>query len=211
MATVYDSMALKTVTNQSQTAVNAPIIVDAWLEEGAITVASTKTYSNGGALLDRPLYSWASQISYDDDPTAPDFVTLATSDSAYTYSGLQGKIILSAQGTNTNPIVGVIGSDPIGPVRIPVNSAAADTVAERVAGLYLRHTQVTLFGFAYYPVAVEATTDIAVGDHLLYDNSDALWKKDGAAASPVISCHVATDASGQYVGALFYGIPTTQA
>lgn len=205
---VYNVMALKTPTNQSQTAVNAPVIIDAWLEEGNLTVASAKTISTGGVMLDRPTYTWASRITFNDDPTSPDFVSLATSDAEYTYVKLQGKPILSAAGTNTNPFVGVLGADPVGPVVIP--SSSKTSVATRVAGPYLRHAQVTLFGLAYYPVAVDATTDIAVGDHLLYDNSEVAWVKDGAAASPVIACHAATDASGQYVGALFYGIPTVQ-
>ncbi len=209
MATYYDVMALKTPTNQSQSPVNAPVIIDCWLEEGNLTVGTAKTISLGGVMLDRPTYTWASQISYNDNPTAPDWVSLATSDAEYTYAKLQGRPIISAKETNTNPIIGVLGSDPLGPEVIP--SSSKTSVATRVAGLHLRHAQVTLFGFAYYPVPVEATTDIAVGDHLEYDNSAHLFQKeDSTTLSPVIACHAATEATGQVVGALFYGMPLVQ-
>ena len=212
--TVYDAMALKLVTNQAQTAVNGPIIMDCWFEEGNITVASAKTYSTGGVMLDRPLYSFGTVVSFADDPQDPDWVTLAPNSAEYTYAKLQGKPILelaSAVKSGTVPIVGALGSDLKGPVVLPANSAAADSVAERVAGLYLRHGQVTLFGLAYYPVEIEGTTDIAPGDHLVYDISDGYWKKEtSTVVSPVISCHAATD-TGEYVGALFYGPPVAQA
>ena len=213
MATIYDCMALKTVTNQSQTAVNGPIILDCWFEEGDITVSSAKSHSLGGMMLDRPLYTWGSQVTYADNPQAPDFVSPAPTNAEYTYLKLQGKPILvlaSAISSGTTPIVGVLGNDLLGPVCIPSTSAAADSVAERVAGKFLRHGQVTLFGMAYYPVAVDATTDIDVGVHLVYDKSSGLFKYQAAGTSPVIAMHAATDASGQYVGALFYGCPEAE-
>lgn len=212
MATIYDSMALKTVTNQSQSGVNAPIIIDCWFEEGNITVSSAKTVSSGNVMLDRPLYTWASRVDFADNPQAPDFVMLAPTDVEYTYLKLQGKPIMvlnTSVTSGTANVIGVLGSDLKGPIVAP--SASSTSVAARVAGLYLRHGQVTLFGCAYYPVAVEATTDISVGDHLVFDRSDALWKKESATTlSPVIACHTATDATGQYVGALFYGCPNSQ-
>lgn len=212
MSSVYDSMALKTVANQSQSAVGAPIILDAWFEEGDITVNAAKTISRGGAMLDRPLYSWAARVDYADDPTAPDFVTLVDNNANYTYDLLQGKPMLVLKGiASGNPIVGVLGSDLLGPICIPQSTIAANSIEKRVAGKFLRHGQVTLFALAYYPVPVNATTDIAVGDRLLYDESDKLWVKDASLASPVIACHAATEASGQYVGALFLGCPLTQA
>lgn len=213
MATLYDCMALKTVTNQAQTAVNGPIILDCWFEESDITVSSAKTHSIGGVMLDRPLYTWASQVTYADNPQAPDFVSPAAQNAEYTYAKLYGKPILvlsSSITSGTTPIVGVLGNDLLGPVCIPPTSAAADSVAERVAGRYLRHGQCTLFGMAYYPVPVDATTNIDVGTHLVYDKSSALFKYQAAGTSPVIAMHSAEDASGQYVGALFYGCPEAE-
>lgn len=216
MATIYDSMALKTVTNQAQSGVNMPIVLDCWFEEGAITVGLVKTISNGNVMLDRPLYTWASRVDFADNPQAPDWVTPATTNSEYTYLKLQGKPILAlntSRASGTSNVVGVLGSDLKGPVSLPVDTAAADSVAKRVAGFYLRHGQVTLLGCAYYPVAVDAgTTDIAVGDHLVYNRGTALWTKETTTyLSPVIACHVATEATGQYVGALFYGCPNAEA
>jgi len=213
MATIYDSLALKTVTNQAQTAVGSPIILDCWFEESDITVSSAKSHSLGGVMLDRPLYTWASQVTYADNPQSPDFVSPAPQNAEYTYAKLYGKPILvlaSSITSGTTPIVGVLGNDLLGPVSIPATSGAADSVAKRVAGRYLRHGQCTLFGMAYYPVAVDATTDIDVGVHLVYDKSSGLFKYQAAGTSPVIAMHAATDASGQYVGALFYGCPEAE-
>ena len=212
MATIYDSMALKGPTNQAQSAINCPIILDCWFEEGTLTVGSSKTISLGNVMMDRPTYTWGTIVDFGDDPQAPDFVTTAPTDAAYTYLLLQGKPILvlnTTVTTGTANVVGILGSDLKGPAVIP--SATKSSIATRVAGLYLRHGQVTLLGCAYYPVAVDATTDINVGDHLVYDRSSALWAKESSTTlSPVISCHAATDASGQYVGALFYGCPNSQ-
>lgn len=206
-------MALKTVANQSQTAVNSPIIMDCWFEEGAITVASAKTVSTGNVMLDRPLYTFASRVDFADNPTAPDWVSPAATNAEYTYAKLKGKPILvlsSSITSGTTPVVGVLGSYLSGPVAIPSASGYADTVAKRVAGPFLRHGQVTLFGMAYYPVAVDATDDITVGAHLVYDKSTALFKLQAAGTSPVIAMHAATDATGQYVGALFFGCPEAE-
>lgn len=212
MATIYDSMALKMPSNQSQSAVNAPVILDCWFEEGNLTVGSSKTISTGSVMMDRPTYTWVSRVDFADNPQAPDFVTTAPTDVEYTYLKLQGKPILvlnTSVTSGTANVVGVLGSDLKGPVSIP--SASQTSIATRVAGLYLRHGQVTLLGCAYYPVAVEATTDIYVGDHLVYDRSDALWEKESSTTlSPVIACHTAISATGQYVGALFYGCPNSQ-
>jgi hypothetical protein len=210
---IFDSMALKTVTNQAQTAVGSPIILDCWFYEGYPTVSAAKSHSIGGVMLDRPLYTWASQVTYADNPTAPDFVSPAPQNAEYTYQKLYGKPILvlsSSIASGTTPVVGVLGNDLLGPVSIPTNTAAGDSVAKLVAGRFLRHGQCTLFGLAYYPVSVDADTDINVGDHLVYDKSSALFKKQTAATSPVIAMHAATDASGQYVGALFYGCPEAE-
>lgn len=214
MATIYDSMALKGPTNQAQSAINMPIILDCWFEEGNLTVASTKTISTGNVMMDRPTYTWASRVDFADNPQAPDFVIPATSNSEYTYLKLQGKPIMvlnTSVTSGTVNVVGVLGSDLKGPVAVP--SASQTSVATRVAGLYLRHGQVTLLGCLYYPVAVNAgTTDIAVGDHLVYNRGTALWTKETTTTlSPVIACHAATEASGQYVGALFYGCPNAEA
>jgi hypothetical protein len=211
--TIYDCMSLKTVTNQSQTAVNGPIILDCWFEEGNCVVSAAKSHSTGGVMLDRPLYTWASQVTYADNPTAPDFVSPATQNTEYTYAKLYGKPILvlsSSITSGTTPIVGVLGNDLLGPVSIPASSGLADTPAKRIAGRYLRHGQCTLFGLAYYPVAVDATTNIDVGTHLVYDKSSALFKYQAAGTSPVIAMHSAEDVSGQYVGALFYGCPEAE-
>ena len=206
-------MALKGPTNQSQSAINAPVILDVWFEEGNLTVASAKTISRGNVMMDRPTYTWVSRVDFADNPQAPDFVTTAPTDAEYTYVKLQGKPIMvlnTAVTSGTANVVGVLGSDLHGPVRIP--SSSQTSVANRVAGLYLRHGQVTLFGCVYYPIPVETTSaNITVGDHLVYDRSDALWKKEsGTTLSPVIACHAATDNTGQYVGALFYGCPNSQ-
>jgi hypothetical protein len=210
---IYDAMALKTVTNQSQTAVNGPIILDCWFYEGYPTVSAAKSHSLGGVMLDRPLMTWASQVTYADNPTAPDFVSPAPQNTEYTYQKLYGKPILvlaSSIASGTTPVVGVLGNDLLGPVSIPPNTAAGDSVAKLIAGRYLRHGQCTLFGLAYYPVPVDAGTNIDVGTHLVYDKSSALFKYQAAGTSPVIAMHSAEDASGQYVGALFFGCPEAE-
>ncbi len=215
MATIYDSMALKGPTNQSQSAITEPILLDVWFEEGAITVGTAKTISTGNVMMDRPTYTWASRVDFADNPQAPDFVTPATNSAEYTYLKLQGKPILvlnTSITSGTSNVIGVLGSDLKGPVKIPATTGLADSVAKRVAGLYLRHGQVTLLGCMYYPVAVDASTDIAVGDHLVYNRTSGLWTKETTSfVSPVIACHAATDAAGQYVGALFYGCPNAEA
>jgi hypothetical protein len=167
-------------------------------------------------MLDRPLYTWASQITYADNPTAPDYVSPAPTNAEYTYQKLYGKPILvlaSSLTSGTTPVVGVLGNDLLGPVALPANTAAGDSIAKLVAGKHLRYGQVTLFGYAYYPVSVDAdAVDISVGDHLVYDKDTSKFRKQTAPAvtSPVIAMHAATEASGQYVGALFYGCPEAE-
>jgi hypothetical protein len=178
--------------------VSAPVMIDCWLEEGAITVNAANTIQYGGSMLSMPSETYGAVL------TIRDLVQLASADAAYTFDLLAGKPIVSKV-SGSGGVVGEILTYPTRPVQTPASTGAADTLAKRVAGKFYRIGVIRLFGVQYCPVLCDAGTAIVVGDRLLYDVSDAKWKKDGGATSPVVACHNAASGSSIYVGALFLG------
>jgi hypothetical protein len=184
--------------NYSDGRVSAPIIIDCWLEEGAVTVNSASTIQYKGRMLGLPSQSFAAAL------TVGSKVQLAPTDSAYTFAALEGKPIVSAVAA-TGGVIGELVTYPTEMIHTPSSSAAADTIAERVAGKFYRQASVKIYAMEYSPCIVNNTTAVAVADHLEYVVDESGWRKEtSTTVSPVIACHVAT-ASGQYTGGLFLG------
>ncbi len=203
MPTKYNVNYKKIYTNYNDTRLSAPIIMDVWLEEGNITKVDADTLEVKGRDSVWPGYSFASRL------TKGDLVQLSV-DTAFTYAALQGVPIVSAV-ASTGGIVGEILNYPVNLRHVPPTSAAADSVAERVAGKYYRIAPVRLEGLWYDTVLTNGTSAIAVGDRLTYDVSDEKYIKDDAGTSPLIACHYSA-ADNTYVGALrLPGVITTQA
>jgi len=150
-----------------------PVMIDCWLEEGAITVNAANTIQYGGAMLSMPSETYGAVL------TIRDLVELGPADAAYTFDALAGKPIVSKV-SGSGGVVGEILTYPTRPVQTPSSTAAADTIAERVAGKFYRVGVVRLFGVQYCPVLCDAGTHCSWRP-LLYDVSDARWKKDGGA------------------------------
>jgi hypothetical protein len=185
--------------NYNDGRVSAPIMLPCWLEEGTVTVGSANTVQYKGSMLALPSQTYASPLAIDD------VVQLASSSSSYTFDALQGKPIVSVV-ASSGGVIGNLVTYPTRPVHTPAATTDADSVAERVAGLYYRVGTVRMFGVQYQPVIVLAqSTAIAIGDHLVYHVAEGKWEKESSTTvSPVIACHAA-HADNVYVGALFLG------
>ena len=205
MAEIFDTKVRKFLTNQAAPQVSAPIVVACWLEEGNITVNSARTLELKGRMQTQKSHSWASPIAKGDN------VQLCV-DTNFLYASLYGKPIVSALVT-TGGIVGEVLDYPESLQYRPASSAVANSITYRVAGRYYRLAPVRIDALGYETVPVDGTVSgpIAVGDRLKYDVSDAVYIKDGAGTSPLISCHYSA-AANTNVGALrLTGIITTQA
>lgn len=202
MVNKYSVNFKKTLTNQASSQINAPIIIDAWLEEGAITVTDAGSYDIKGREGIWDTFAFAARAAKND------LVQLAATDVAYLYESLQGHPIVMKT-ASSGGIVGQILDYPRGLNYTPPNTAAADTIAKRVAGKYYRLAPIRLDAMWYDTVKVNGqSTPIAVGDHLIYDVSSAAYvKESGTTLSPLVAAHyAATD--GIYVGAI-KGLQTT--
>ena len=203
MAEIYDTKVRKLLTNQAAPQVNAPIIVNCWLEEGNITVGAANTLEMKGRMQSQPSYSWVSPLS------KGDMVELYVSTSAL-YASLLGKPIVSAL-AGTGGVIGTILDYPEPLQYRPATSAAANSPANRIAGRYYRMAPVRIDALGYETVPVDGTTPIAVGDRLKFDVTTSKFVKQTEATSPLIACHYSA-ANNTNVGALrLSGVITTLA
>jgi hypothetical protein len=206
-AEIFDTKVRKLLTNQAAPQVNAPIIVNCWLEEGNITVNAANTLEMKGRMQTQPTYSFATPLA------KGDLVELCVSVYAL-YADLLGKPLVTAV-SSSGGIIGQILDYPEPLQYRPANSTAANSVTKRVTGRYYRMAPVRIDALGYETVAVDGTAGggtggpILVGDRLDYDISAANYIK--GTTSPLVSCHYAA-AGSMYVGALrLPGIVTTQA
>jgi len=201
MADRYAVEAVKGRTNYFDGRVSGPVVVPAWIERGAITVAAKNTIDYGGKKLGMPSYTFATSIDIDEVNRGDTFVQIP-SDTAYTYDALEGKPIVSPV-SSTGGVAGVLLTHEGSLYANPSNTAAANTITERVSGKYYAVEMVKLYAMEYHPVKVLVTgeSSIAPGDYLTYDVSSKEWVKDGD-GTMVMACHYASS-DDLYVGALF--------
>jgi hypothetical protein len=167
------------------------VVLSCIAEEGAVTVYSGKSLSDGRSLQAKPMYAFAAPIE------EGDLIVLA-SDAAYTYDACEGQPVVK-KAVSTGGFQGIAIQDPGKLVANPANSAAADTVAERIAGKYYRTVYVWFPAMAYKAMLANAASpNIAIGNHLIYDVSSEVVI-GGGTTSGVTAAHVAT-ADGVYVG-----------
>ncbi len=195
MATLYNSDVRPRLEDMP---IRAPgVAIPCILEEGDITVYGGKTLSDGAIRRAESYYSFAAEIEKDD------FVCLA-SDAAYTYDACEGMPVVKKT-TSTSGIQGIVLDDPYKLVNRPANSAAADSVAERIAGKYFRVAMVWFPAWAYKGILANGqSTNISVGDILTYDVSSEVVVKAGSGS--LTAAHPAT-ADSLYVG-VFFGLMT---
>jgi len=176
----------------------AGVVVPCILEEGNITVYSGKTLSDGAVRRAESHYAFASEIEKND-------LVYVASDAAYTYDGCQGMPVV-AKTSSTNGIQGIVLDDPRKLVSRPATSAAADSVADRIAGKFYRVALVWFPAFAYTSqLANAASPNISIGGALIYDVSSEVMI-GGGSTSGITAAHVAT-ADAVYVGC-FWGLMT---
>jgi len=196
MATFYNTDFIRRLEDGKGT---CGVVVSCIAEEGNITVYAGKTLSDGRTMRAQPHYAFAAPL------LEGDFVTLA-SNAAYTYDACEGQPVVQ-KSSSTNGIQGIVLKDPDKLVANPANSAAADSVAERIAGKYYRTVYVWFPAFAYKAeLANAASPNISIGGALIWDVSSEVMI-GGGSTSGITAAHVAT-ADGVYVGA-FWGLMTT--
>jgi hypothetical protein len=176
----------------------AGVVVPCILEEGAITVYSGKTLSDGAVRRAESHYAFAAEIEKND------LVVLA-SNAAYTYDGCQGMPVV-AKPVTTSGIQGIVLDDPRKLVARPANTTAANSEAKRIAGKFYRVALVWFPAFAYTSqLANGASPNISIGGALIYDVSSEVMI-GGGTTSGITAAHVAT-ADGVYIGC-FWGLMT---
>ena len=204
MADRYAVEAVKGRTNYFDGRVSGPVVVPAWIERGAITVAAANTIDYGGKKLGMPSYTFATSIDIDEVNRGDTFVQISTDGgtSAYTYDALEGKPIVTPV-SSTGGVAGVLLTHEGSLYANPSSTDAADTIARRVAGKFYAVEMVKFYAMEYHPVKVRVSgeANIAPGDFLAYDVSEKEWVKDGS-GTMVMACHYAA-ADDLYVGALF--------
>jgi hypothetical protein len=97
------------------------------LDEGAVTV-STGYGLGGGSQQTR---TFASEIT-------KGMVVSVSTDTSNTVALTFGSVLVNRIANSTDLVVGIVISEPIDMVRKPVNTAAADSLAKRLAGRFLR-------------------------------------------------------------------------
>lgn len=173
------------------------VVVPCILEEGNITVYGAKSLSDGVVRRAESYYAFASEIVKDD------FVALA-SNAAYTYDACEGMPVV-AKTSSTGGIQGIVLDDPRKLVAKPANSAAADSVAKRIAGKYYRIAMVWFPAFAYKAELANANSpNIALADPIKWDVSSEVVVQ--GSSSGLTAVHAAT-ADSVYVG-VFWGLMT---
>jgi hypothetical protein len=105
------------------------------LDEGAITVATG--YDALGE--SQPVYTFAAAIAEGD-------IVAISNDTANTYSATGGNILVERPVNAETLVIGRVISTPQF-LNKPATSAAADTLAERLAGKYFRIAEVELWAF----------------------------------------------------------------
>jgi hypothetical protein len=205
MANRYNVEAVKGRTNYMDGRGSAPVIVSAILEQGAITVTAKNTVGYKGQRLGMPSMTFAKEFDIDVVNRGDQFVQIATDTegaAAFTYEACQGKPVVTKV-SGTGGVAGVLLTYENALMADPSNTAAADTIAKRVASKFYAVEAVKLYGMEYHPVKVLVSGETAIvpGDFLTYDVSADAWVKD-ADGSAVMACHYATT-DALYVGALF--------
>ena len=205
MADRYAVEAVKGRTNYFDGRVSGPVVVPAWIERGAITVAAANTIDYGGKKLGMPSYTFATSIDIDEVNRGDTFVQIPTDGegtTAYTYDALEGKPIVTPV-SSTGGVAGVLLTHEGSLYANPSSTTAADSITKRVSGKFYAVEMVKFYAMEYHPVKVHVTdaSNIAPGDFLAYDVSEKEWVKDGS-GTMVMACHYAA-ADDLYVGALF--------
>lgn len=96
------------------------------LDEGTITVSSAYGIGGGSAAT----YSFASEIK-------KGMVVVISTDTANTWANTNGNLLVTKPANGTDLVFGVVISEPEF-TKKPATTAAADTLAERLAGKFLR-------------------------------------------------------------------------
>lgn len=96
------------------------------LDEGAITVSSAYGIGGGTAAT----YAFASEIG-------KGYVVVVSTDTANTWANTGGSILVTRPANGNDLVFGVVISEPEFTTK-PANTAAADTLAKRLAGGFLR-------------------------------------------------------------------------
>jgi hypothetical protein len=204
MVNRYNVEASKSRTNYMDGRVSGPVIVDALLDRGAITVTAKNTVGYKGKVLGMPSLTFGVNPDIDVVNRGDYYVQLDVSTAA-TYEACEGRPIVSKV-AGTGGVAGTLltlGNT----LMVTPSTTPVDTVATRIAGKYLAVEAVKFYGYEYMPVKVNGTAGgdtggpILVGSGLTYDVSREAYilDADGTAA---ISCHYAA-ADDLYVGALF--------
>jgi hypothetical protein len=194
MATFYNTDSVRRLEDGKGT---VGIVLSCIAEEGNITVYGGKTLSDGRSMQAKPQYAFAAPL------VEGDFVSLA-SDAAYTYDACEGQPVVQKT-ASTNGIQGVVLQDPGKLVANPPNSAAADSVAERIAGKYYRTVYVWFPAWRYQGILTNANSpNVTIGGVVTWDVSSEVVVLAGSGS--LTSAHVAT-ADSVYIG-VFWGLMT---
>ena len=106
------------------------------LDEGAPTILNTTSFDQRGDNM--KTLSWASQLKEGD-------IVAISNDTANTYAATEGLPVVEIPVTAETLVIGRIASIPV-EGKFPANDAAADTLAERLAGDYYRTATVEIWG-----------------------------------------------------------------
>ncbi|MDY6957716.1 MAG: hypothetical protein SVK08_01030 [Halobacteriota archaeon] len=106
------------------------------LDEGAPTVLNTESFDQLGENM--KTLSWASQLKEND-------IVAISNDTANTFAATGGLPVVEIPVNGETLVIGKIRSTPQ-PGNFPANDAAADTLAERLAGGYYRTAVVEIWG-----------------------------------------------------------------
>ena len=166
------------------------------LEEGAITVADAESAQYRSRMNSEDIYTFTRPAAIGDK------VQIAANDSAYTCAALKGMPIVQKHVTgNTTPIIGEIVGYPMPLLNKPTNTAAADSIAKRVTGLFLRTVLVKVFAVEYEVLTIVAT--INAGAYVGFDQGVAGYETQTTNETHALSCHYS--AAGGLCGILKFG------
>lgn len=174
------------------------VVLPCICEEGNITVYGSKTLSDGRTRRAESHFAFAAELEEGDKIYLPD-------NAAYTYDACEGMPVVAAV-SGSGGVQGYLLDDPRKLVAMPATSAAADSVAERIAGKYYRIAMVWFPAHEYRAILANGqSANIAVGDVVTWDISDSVVVENSGTGD-MTSAHQAT-ADAVYVG-VFMGLKT---
>jgi len=203
MANRYNVEAIKGRTNYFDNRTSGPVVIDAILDRGAITVAAKNTVGYKGKVLGMPSMTFATNFDIDVVNRGEAFVQLVPTAAELTYEACQGRPVVQTI-VAAGGVFGTLLTYGAPLMADPPDTAAANSLAKRITGKYQAIEAVKLYGMEYRPVPVKVSDEanITVGSMLTYDVSSERWVLDAADGTAVMACHAAT-ADDLYVGALF--------